>query len=577
MNTNIFEELPARKSAPVADVAAAPAGGAKGKEGKGPNNPKANGEKRVRQAVYDIRYRARREGVDIKQAFSQYMQNSSLNPQERTAVKAKVFPKGAGAVKEDFQIEALATNTITSAFTKVFFEGVEKEVAPIQLDYLEELNAIEDRKYKVRVSDKNSGRSYVRYATREKISQLRANPNISSVEMTEYGEPYEGEKNKGEQTAKTKAGKDYDGDGKVESGAKEHAGAVHNAIQRKKGGSPNGKDTSSVKEEYVDEAVKGQDADLRRAASSERQTEKAAHSKWKNSAPGTTKKPRFSSVPHTKTKSSDYANQQSQQISWHDKKTKGKFIHGMTTNEEFLGEVSDKNENNKKIDVMKGKNKVVVNPPSSIVSHHKLEGDVIVEKAPPGAKFERMVKHIKAKYAKGGVTDKEKSIAYATAWKAKNKETQKEETECGTESKKKGEKETDPRSIPTTTNLIKNKLRAMGLKMSYEPEGETIDELNRYEKETGKDYKTGKSVTKGGTMGGDDSNSKVMRHMQKVMGAGRMGVGGPIQKRGEKKEPGKKPPEAGKYGSERRSPEQMVKNRRASKQQGKDNMSSRFD
>ena len=59
----------------------------------------------------------------------------------------------------------------------------------------------------------------------------------------------------------------------------------------------------------------------------------------------------------------------------------------MTTNEEFLGEVSDKDANNKKIDVMKGKNKVVVNPPSSIVSHHKLEGDVIVEKAPPGAKM----------------------------------------------------------------------------------------------------------------------------------------------------------------------------------------------
>jgi hypothetical protein len=376
MNNNIFEELPARKSAPAA---AAPAGGAKGKEGKGPNDPKANTEKRVRQAVYDIRYRARREGVDIKQAFSQYMQNSSLNPQERTAVKAKVFPKGA--VKEDFQIEALATDTLTSAFTKVFFEGVEKEIAPIELDYLEELNALEDRKYKVRVSDKNSGRSYVRYATREKISQLRANPNISSVEMTEYGEPYEGEKNKGEQTAKTKAGKgkDYDGDGKVESGAKEHAGAVHNAIQRKKGGTPDGKDTSSVKEE-------------------------------------------------------------------------------------FLGEVKDKDGNNKKIDVMKGKNKIVVNPSSSLVSHNELEGDVIVEKAPPGAKFERMVKHIKAGYAKGGVTDKEKSIAYATAWKAKNKETQKEETECGTEPKKKDEKEVDPRSIPTTTSLVKNKLRAMGMK-----------------------------------------------------------------------------------------------------------------
>ena len=44
-----------------------------------------------------------------------------------------------------------------------------------------------------------------------------------------------------------KADKDYDGDGKVESGAKEYRGAVHNAIQKKKGGKPDGKDTSNVK------------------------------------------------------------------------------------------------------------------------------------------------------------------------------------------------------------------------------------------------------------------------------------------------------------------------------------------
>jgi hypothetical protein len=370
MNNNIFEELPARKSAPAA---AAPAGGAKGKEGKGPNDPKANTEKRVRQAVYDIRYRARREGVDIKQAFSQYMQNSSLSPQEMTAVKAKVFPKGAGAVKEDFQIEELASDTITCAFTKVFFEGVEKEVAPIELDYLKELNEVEDRKYKVRVSDKNSGRSYVRYATREKISQLRANPNISSVEMTEYGEPYEGEKNKGQQTAKAKSGKGLD---------------------------PVGKEDSDI----------DNDGD--------------------------------------KDKTDNYLLNR--------RKVRGAAI----AKEEYIG-------NKQKLKPMSPgeKNKIVVNPPSAtLVSHNELEGDVIVEKAPPGAKFERMVKHIKAGYAKGGLSDNEKSIAYATAWKAKNKETQKEETECGTEPKKKGEKEVDPRSIPTTTNLIKNKLRAMGMK-----------------------------------------------------------------------------------------------------------------
>ena len=46
--------------------------------------------------------------------------------------------------------------------------------------------------------------------------------------------------------------------------------------------------------------------------------------------------------------------------------------------------------------------------------------DEVAEKAPPGAKAERMVKHIKSGYAKdGGLTDQEKAIAYATAWKAK--------------------------------------------------------------------------------------------------------------------------------------------------------------
>jgi len=49
--------------------------------------------------------------------------------------------------------------------------------------------------------------------------------------------------------------------------------------------------------------------------------------------------------------------------------------------------------------------------------------ETIEEKAPPGAKYERMVKHIKDKYSKGGLSDKEKSIAYATAWKAKGKES----------------------------------------------------------------------------------------------------------------------------------------------------------
>jgi hypothetical protein len=54
------------------------------------------------------------------------------------------------------------------------------------------------------------------------------------------------------------------------------------------------------------------------------------------------------------------------------------------------------------------------------------------EVAPPGAKAERMVKHIKKGYAKDGkLSKKEKGIAYATAWKAHNKGQVEEGTEFG--------------------------------------------------------------------------------------------------------------------------------------------------
>jgi hypothetical protein len=59
---------------------------------------------------------------------------------------------------------------------------------------------------------------------------------------------------------------------------------------------------------------------------------------------------------------------------------------------------------------------------------YEMSGDKdLSEVAPPGAKAERMVKHIKKSYAKDGkLTDKEKSIAYATAWKQKGKSVKEE-------------------------------------------------------------------------------------------------------------------------------------------------------
>jgi hypothetical protein len=64
---------------------------------------------------------------------------------------------------------------------------------------------------------------------------------------------------------------------------------------------------------------------------------------------------------------------------------------------------------------------------------------------------------------------------YATATKTAKKVA--EETDCGSDSEN-TDGEEDSRSMGTKHNLIKNKLRAIGLKMSYEPEGEVIDETH---------------------------------------------------------------------------------------------------
>ena len=206
MTKNIFEELPARKHSPA--VAAAKSGGA---EKKGGESGGADGgsEKKIRQAVYDIRYRARREGIDLRAAYAQYMQNSNLSSQEQAAVRAKLFPKGENSgggekkeTKESFGVENWATNDVAGALFKVFVEKTEEKT-----DYELQMEEAEDRKYKVRVLDPKTEKSYVRYANRTKITELRAKG--LKVEMTEHGDPYEGTKREGSdpRSEKKKKGK----------------------------------------------------------------------------------------------------------------------------------------------------------------------------------------------------------------------------------------------------------------------------------------------------------------------------------------------------------------------------------
>ena len=449
MKKHIAEDLPARNH-PQAQLSQSNKperkdSGDEKRDGGGEKTP----EQRIRQAVYDIRYRARREKLPLRTAYSQYMQNSSIGEQEKAEVRRKLFGdigggspdtskkfvkafKKPGMQSEDFAnyMKDSASNAVSKALYKVFLEKTEEYIDLDQLKYdleekahLNKYNTAESKKYKVRVTDRDTGVTYTRFATRQKISELRAKG--LEVEMTEYGTPYEGEREKGEQTATAlgggKAKKDYDKDGKVESGAKEYRGSVHNAIQRKKGGVANGQDTSSVKEGFLGEVAA------------------------------------TANLPQTDA---------SQQV--------------------------NSDANSIPIDFTTKKNKIVVNPTDSsqskLMSHHEMQGDVIIENG-----YSKFLKKVHSLQEKAESEQQQKLFGLALSVKrgktprsevsaevlkivdsmsekeirkfAKTKhegipkeKVQKEETECGSEK----EHEVDRRPLATAINLAKNKARAMG-------------------------------------------------------------------------------------------------------------------
>jgi len=189
MSNNIFEELPSRK-------------GGKAKPGA---DAAAGIEKKARQLVYDARYETKemlvgKDPATQERLILQRIAKSNAIPAVK--LRARQMVSKRAAVAEDFipMMEDAAAINIANAMFKVFVEGVE-EVVP---DYLEELNSLGDKKYKIRVTDTKTGNSYVRYGTRDKITQLRAKG--LKVELTEYGEPREGERKRGEETARATGG-----------------------------------------------------------------------------------------------------------------------------------------------------------------------------------------------------------------------------------------------------------------------------------------------------------------------------------------------------------------------------------
>ena len=319
MSNNIVEATPA--------AAPQPSGGAIDKI-----------RKQARQLAYDVRYKVKSKFKDgqkadpasLKSAYMKQLGSSPAPGPVKQMAKKMLIGEEYDFVDLDKDISKLVS--------RIFSEHHQKDKDGNTIPHEDELTEEESKgKYKVRVTDKKTGKSYVRMADRAKIAELRKNPNISSVEMTGYGTPYEGEKKKGEQTAKTKSGKGLDPVGKED-------GDVNN----------DGK----------------------------------------------------------KDKTDSYL------------MNRRKAIGKAMAKEEFIGEVADAKpeEKEKKMDVMKGKNKIEVNP----------------------------------KLGEGMEMKKDKKDEDVDAMKDMKK------TE-------------DPRSIPTMVNLVKNKMRAKGLNMSHQPKGKMVE------------------------------------------------------------------------------------------------------
>ena len=198
---------------PSAPESSSSAGGAKEKV-----------EKQARQLAYDVRYKTKQamsqksggqlDPAAVRKAYASQLGKSPAAP----AIKARAKQMLLG--EDIIDVDRIVAQGAANAMYKVFVE--KKGCSDKKKGYKEEVESIsesDEKTYKIRVTDKKTGNSYVRMASRAKISDLRNNPNISSVEMTNYGEPTKSEKYKGKSTAKAKQGLDPVGkeDGDVDN------------------------------------------------------------------------------------------------------------------------------------------------------------------------------------------------------------------------------------------------------------------------------------------------------------------------------------------------------------------------
>jgi len=389
-------------------------------------------------------------------------------------------------------------------------------------EYEKKLSEEKARKYKVRVTDPKTEKSYVRYADREKITALRGKG--LKVEMTEYGTPYEGERKRGEQTAKAMGGgkkgkldpvgkedKDVNNDGKVnktDSYLMNRRKAIGKAMAKEEfladGTTSTEASGKKINPSKVDNYKSGavQIAPVDEADPSTNYGVKEEVEKKDNRA-------NYAYINFMKNKLRAGMGVKNPMIMVDPDKAEEKFEKMATSITASTGEEEEK----------EGKCESVDKKLSNISKE-------IMEKqydAPPAMSYQ--------KYHYGDdITDPKNKPYKDDPKKMKDffgdkvkPNPQKNRKDIGIQSKTK---------FDNANESVNQALEALQYSVKKNPP--QLTELNRYEKEKGEDTKTGKPVVKGGTAKDD----KAFQSVAKKYADQRMGANEKKKKRGEKKEEG---------------------------------------
>jgi len=408
-------------------------------------------EKQASQLASDTRYKVKQSmskgtklnPAQVSKAYLAQLAKSPAPPAVKALAKKKLMGE---EYTED--IKQLVESSLVNALVHVFAEESEEKVWIV-------------------VTDKKTGNTYRRQATRAKIAELRANPNISRVEVTDY-HPDENDDKKGEKTAKVKAGKGLKNDGNLANNYPPYDKVTRGDVIAGATGKDQMGGKKKVKGEFIGEVKQKSDPENKKITG-----EKVNNYNGKDAVIKV-----FPSIEEQMGNEVVTPMQQKTQKQQQKPQQNQSAINQVLMAKQRADMAQRDLAMKQKSAAQKGVNL------TALSASYEPEGDQIDEKITAKTDMGTAIKDFYASKSPqlAGRTKEERRKAAIAAVLTARRGGKKlgEECECEDEKepkmKKTEDSAEDPRSIPTKISLAKTKLRSMGLRMSYEPEGEVIGE-----------------------------------------------------------------------------------------------------